>query len=69
MSEHFTSLAFDIQTGVVSDEDTSETWETTKKVRLGDNQENEESRPPGIFFRIIDYSESEYLDMWMVSWC
>ncbi len=34
MSEHFTSLAFDIQTGVVSDEDTSETWETTKKVAI-----------------------------------
>ena len=31
VSEHFTPLTFDVQTGVVSDEDTNEIWETVKK--------------------------------------
>ncbi len=31
VSEHFTLLTLDIQTGVVSNEDTAEIWETTKK--------------------------------------
>jgi hypothetical protein len=29
--EHFTPLTLDVQTGVVSDEDTDEIWETSKK--------------------------------------
>ena len=32
VSEHFTSLTIDIKTGVVSDEDTIEIWETAKEV-------------------------------------
>ena len=31
VSEYFTSLTRDIQTGVVSDEDTSEIWDTVKE--------------------------------------
>ena len=32
VSEHFTSLTLDIKTGVISDEDTVEIWETVKEV-------------------------------------
>ena len=32
VSEHFTSLTLDIKTGVISDEDTEEIWETVKEV-------------------------------------
>ncbi len=32
VSEHFTSLTLDAQTGVVSDEDTVEMWEVVKEV-------------------------------------
>ena len=34
MSEYFTPLTLDIQTGVVSDEDTDEIWETVKEVEM-----------------------------------
>ena len=32
VSEYFTSLTFDTKTGVVSDEDTVEIWESVKEV-------------------------------------
>ena len=32
VSEHFTPLTLDIKTGVISDEDTEEIWETVKEV-------------------------------------
>ena len=34
LSEHFTPLTLDIQTGVVSDEDTSEIWDDVKEVAI-----------------------------------
>jgi hypothetical protein len=41
VSEYFTPLTLDLQTGVVSTEDTDEIWEAAAR-RLGDKQENEE---------------------------
>ena len=34
VSEHFTPLTLDIKTGVISDEDTVEIWETVKEVEM-----------------------------------
>ena len=56
--EHFTPLTLDVQTGVTSDEDTTEIWETTKKESMekvrGNKNRSERADSP-----IIDETEVE----------
>ena len=58
VSEYFTPLTLDTKTGVVSDEDTSEIWETVKEVvieKVGRNKD----RTSGGYSTVIDVVEVE----------
>ena len=48
VSEHFTRLTLDITTGVVSDEDTAEIWETAKEVAIERSEETRIGHLEGI---------------------
>ena len=58
VSEHFTSLTFDIKTGVVSDEDTTEIWETAKEVAIEKVRKNK-NRASGGDSTLIEEEEVE----------
>ena len=47
VSEHFTTLTLDIKTGVVSDEDTTEIWETAKEVAIEKVRRNKDRTSGG----------------------
>ncbi len=69
VSEYFTPLTLDTNTGVVSDEDTTEIWETVKevvieKVRRNKNRNRKMKKIILLEFkRTTDYSEEYYRDM------
>ena len=58
MSEYFTPLTFDTNTGVVSDEDTEEIWETVKQVTIEEVRRNRD-RTSGGDSTVIDVREVE----------
>ena len=58
MSEHFTPLTLDIKTGVVSDEDTDEIWETVREVVIEKVRRNK-NRASGGDSLLIDEVENE----------
>ncbi len=77
MSEYFTPLTLDTKTGVVSDEDTSEIWETLKEVVIEKVRRNKDRTSGGdstVIDWIIDVGEVEksFLfnrpDGWVVNW-
>ena len=58
VSEHFTPLTLDIKTGVISDEDTTEIWETVKEVAIEKVRRNK-NRSSGGDSILIDEEEVE----------
>ncbi len=58
VSEHFTPLTLDIKTGVISDEDTEEIWETVKEVVIEKVRRNK-NRASGGDSILIDEEEVE----------
>ena len=58
VSEHFTSLILDIKTGVVSDEDTSDIWESVKEAVIEKVRRNK-NRTLGGDLILIDEEEVE----------
>ena len=58
VSEHFTPLTLDIKTGVISDEDTEEIWETVKEVVIEKVRRNKK-RASGGDSILIDEEEVE----------
>ncbi len=58
VSEHFTPLTLDIKTGVVSDDDTSEIWETVREVTIEKVRRNKD-RTSGGDSSVIDVGEVE----------
>ena len=58
VSEHFTPLTLDIKTGVISDEDTVETWETAKEVEM-EKVRRKKNRTSGGDSILIDETEVE----------
>ena len=58
VSEYFTPLTLDTNTGVVSDEDTTEIWETVKEVVIEKVRRNKD-RTSGGDSTVIDVGEVE----------
>ena len=58
VSEHFTPLTLDIKTGVISDEDTVEIWESMKEVVMEEVRRNK-NRSSGGDSILIDEAEVE----------
>ena len=58
VSEHFTTLTLDIKTGLISDEDTEEIWETAKEVVIEKVRRNK-NRTSGGDSILIDEEEVE----------
>ena len=58
VSEHFSPLTLDIKTGVISDEDTTEIWETVKEVAIEKVRRNK-NRSSGGDSILIDEEEVE----------
>ena len=58
VSEYFKPLTFDTKTGVVSDEDTEEIWETVKQVTIEEVRRNRD-RTSGGDSTVIDVGEVE----------
>ena len=58
MSEHFTPLTLDFSTGVISDKDTDEIWETTKEVVIEKVRRNK-NRTSGGDSLLVDEEEVE----------
>ena len=58
VSEHFTPLTLDIKTGVISDEDTVEIWESVKEVTMEKVRRNK-NRSSGGDSILIDEEEVE----------
>jgi hypothetical protein len=58
VSEHFTSITIDIKTGVISDEDTTEIWESVKEVAMEKVRRNK-NRTSGGDSILIDEEEVE----------
>jgi hypothetical protein len=58
VSEYFTPLTFDTNTGVVSDEDTAEIWEAAKEVVIEKVRRNKD-RTSGGDSTVIDVGEVE----------
>ena len=58
VSEHFTPLTFDVKTGVVSDEDTTEIWESVKEMTIEKVRRNK-NRSSGGDSILIDVEEVE----------
>ena len=58
VSEHFTPLTLDFSTGVISDKDTDEIWETTKEVVIEKVRRNK-NRTSGGDSLLVDEEEVE----------
>ena len=58
VSEHFTPLTLDIKTGVVSDEDTTEIWESVKEMTIEKVRRNK-NRTSGGDSTLMDVGEVE----------
>ena len=58
LCQHFTPLTFDIKTGVVSDEDTTEIWETVKELAKEKVRRNK-NRASGGNSTLMDEEEVE----------